>query len=73
MIKTLKWVSVFITVIAAITISFRLTDITTSYIIFFIGHIIMVFIMLKTKDWSLLTMNIMWILLDIIGFINWYQ
>jgi hypothetical protein len=73
MIKKLKWLSVFITVIAAITISFRLTDITTSYIIFFIGHIIMVFIMLKSKDWSLLTMNIMWILLDIVGFINWYQ
>jgi hypothetical protein len=73
MIKKLKWLSVFITVIAAITISFRLTDITTSYIIFFIGHIIMVFIMLKTKDWSLLTMNIMWILLDIVGFINWCQ
>jgi hypothetical protein len=72
MIKKLKWLSVFITVIAAITISFRLTDITTSYIIFFIGHIIMVFIMLKTKDWSLLTMNIMWVLLDIVGFINWF-
>lgn len=73
MIKKLKWLSVIITVIAAITISFRLTNITTSYVIFFIGHIIMVFSMIKTRDWSLLTMNIMWVLLDIIGFINWYQ
>lgn len=72
MIKKLKWLSVAITVIAAITVSFRLTDVTTSYIIFLIGHCLMVFIMVKTKDWSLLTMNIFWVLLDIIGFINWY-
>jgi hypothetical protein len=71
MIKLLKWLSVVITVIAAITISTRITEITTSYVIFFIGHALMTFIMIKTKDWSLLTMNIIWLIIDIIGFINY--
>lgn len=71
MIKFLKWLSVIITVIAAITISTRITEITTSYVIFFIGHLLMTYIMIKTKDWSLLTMNIIWLIIDIIGYINY--
>jgi|LakMenEpi03Aug12_release.lakeMendotaPanAssembly.Ray.scaffolds.fasta_scaffold3063972_1 hypothetical protein len=71
MIKKLKWVSVIISVIAAITISFKLTDVAIAYVIFFIGHTSMSFIMLKERDWSLFTMNLIWVIIDIIGFINW--
>jgi len=72
MIKFLKWLSVVITVIAAIIISTKITSISISYTIFFIGHALMTFIMIKTKDWSLLTMNIIWLIIDVIGFINYY-
>jgi hypothetical protein len=72
MVKKLKWISVFISVIAAITISFKLTDISIAYIIFFIGHTSMCLIMLKERDWSLFTMNLIWVIIDIIGFINWF-
>lgn len=70
-IKLLKWMSVIITIIAALTISLRVTEILTSYIIFLIGHILMFFVMLKVKDWSLFFMNLIWIIIDIIGIIKW--
>lgn len=70
-IKLLKWMSVIITILAALTISLRVTEILTSYIIFLIGHILMFFVMLKVKDWSLFFMNLIWIIIDIIGIIKW--
>jgi hypothetical protein len=70
-IKLLKWMSVIITILAALTISLRVTEILTSYIIFLIGHILMFFVMLKVKDWSLFFMNLTWILIDVIGIIKW--
>tara|TARA_R110001606_G_scaffold108965_8_gene234365 strand:- start:26160 stop:26384 length:225 start_codon:yes stop_codon:yes gene_type:complete len=66
-----KWVSVLITILAALTISLRVTDILISYIIFLVGHLSMTLIMLKDKDWSLLSMNIIWVVIDIIGIITW--
>lgn len=70
-INFLKWASVFITILAALTISLKLTEIITSYLIFLFGHILMFYIMLKTKDWSLFFMNLIWVLIDIIGIIKW--
>lgn len=67
----LKWVSVVITIIAALTISLRVTDILISYIIFLFGHVIMFIVMFKDKDWSLFTMNVVWVIIDIIGIIMW--
>ena len=67
----IKWFSVIVTIIAALTISLRVTDILVSYIIFLVGHIIMFIIMFKDKDWSLFTMNLVWIIIDIIGIIMW--
>lgn len=67
----LKWVSVVITIIAALTISLRVTDILISYIIFLVGHVIMFIVMFKDKDWSLFTMNVVWVIIDIIGIIMW--
>ena len=68
---TLKWVSVIITIIAALSISLRVTDILISYIIFLIGHVIMFVVMFKDKDWSLFTMNVVWVIIDVIGIIMW--
>jgi len=67
----LKWVSVVITIIAALTISLRITDIVISYIIFLIGHAIMFVVMFKHKDWSLFTMNVVWVIIDVLGIIMW--
>jgi hypothetical protein len=66
-----KWVSVVITILAALTISLKITEILISYIIFLIGHLSMALIMLKDKDWSLFSMNIIWIVIDITGIITW--
>ena len=66
-----KWVSVVITILAALTISLKITEILISYIMFLIGHLSMALIMLKDKDWSLFSMNIIWIVIDITGIITW--
>jgi hypothetical protein len=69
--KIIKWLSVIITILAALTISLKLTSILTSYILFIIGHIAMFFVLLKDRDWSLVTMNLIWVIIDIIGIIKW--
>ena len=41
----IKWLSVIITIIAALTISLRVTDIIISYYIFLVGHLIMTYVL----------------------------
>lgn len=66
-----KWFSVIITIIAALTISLRITEIVASYYIFLVGHLTMSYILYKDKDWSLFFMNLVWVVIDIIGIIKW--
>ena len=67
-----KWFSVVITIIAALTISLRVIDVVFSYYIFLIGHAIMTYVLFKFKDWSLFFMNMVWVVIDIVGIIKWY-
>jgi nicotinamide riboside transporter PnuC len=69
--KTIKWISVVITIIAALSISLRMTNIVISYYIFLVGHTIMAYILYKEKDWSLFFMNMVWVLIDVIGIVKW--
>lgn len=69
--KIIKWVSVLLTILAALTISLKLCEMVTSYILFLVGHTIMSLIMLKQKEWSLLTMNMVWVMIDLLGIIKW--
>jgi hypothetical protein len=71
-LKIIKWISVAITIIAALSISLRITNIVVSYYVFLVGHIIMAYILYKVKDWSLFFMNTVWIVIDIIGIIKWF-
>ena len=68
----IKLFSVLLTIIAALTISLKLTEVFTSYILFLIGHSIMFYIMLRDKDWSLFFMNSVWVIIDVIGMIKWF-
>ena len=70
--KMIKWFSVIITIIAALTISLRITEIVASYYIFLVGHLTMSYILYKDKDWSLFFMNLVWVVIDIIGIIKWF-
>ena len=69
-LKLVKWFSVAITIIAALTISLRVIDIVFSYYIFLTGHAIMSYVLFRDKDWSLLFMNMVWVVIDIIGIIR---
>lgn len=71
-LKIIKWLSVVITIIAALTISLRVIDVLFSYYIFLIGHLIMSYVLFKFKDWSLFFMNMVWVIIDIVGIIKWY-
>ena len=68
----IKWLSVVITIMAALTISLRVIDVVFSYYIFLIGHLIMTYVLFKFKDWSLFFMNMVWVIIDIVGIIKWY-
>ena len=70
-LKLVKWFSVAITIIAALTISLRVIDIVFSYYIFLTGHAIMSYVLFRDKDWSLFFMNMVWVVIDIIGIIKW--
>jgi hypothetical protein len=69
--KMIKWFSVIITIIAALTISLRITEIVASYYIFLVGHLTMSYILYRDKDWSLFFMNLVWVVIDVIGIIKW--
>jgi len=69
--KIIKWFSVVITIIAALTISLRITEIVTSYYIFLLGHLTMSYILYRDRDWSLFFMNLVWVVIDVIGIIKW--
>lgn len=71
-LKIIKWLSVVITIMAALTISLRVIDVVFSYYIFLIGHLIMTYVLFKFKDWSLFFMNMVWVVIDIVGIIKWY-
>lgn len=71
-LKIIKWLSVVITIMAALTISLRVIDVVFSYYIFLIGHLIMTYVLFKFKDWSLFFMNMVWVIIDIVGIIKWY-
>lgn len=66
-----KWFSVIITIIAALTISLRITEIVASYYIFLLGHLTMSYILYRDRDWSLFFMNLVWVVIDVIGIIKW--
>ncbi len=68
----MKWVSVVITIIAALCISLKLTDVLICYFIFLAGHFIMTILMFKIREWSLLTMNLVWVLIDLLGIFTWW-
>jgi len=72
MIAQLKWASVAITITAAVCISFKVLPVWMCYCIFLLGHLIMLYVMYRTRDWSLLFMNLVWVMIDIVGFINWF-
>lgn len=71
-LKIIKWLSVVITIMAALTISLRVIDVVFSYYIFLMGHLIMTYVLFKFKDWSLFFMNMVWVIIDIVGIIKWY-
>jgi hypothetical protein len=70
-LKIIKWISVVITIIAALFISLRITNIVISYYIFLVGHTIMTCILYKQKDWSLFFMNMVWVIIDVLGIVKW--
>ena len=60
-----------ITIIAALTISLKLTEIVESYYMFLVGHLTMTYILYRDRDWSLFFMNLIWVAIDTIGIIKW--
>ena len=70
--KIIKWVSVIITIITALTISLKLTEIVESYYMFLVGHLTMTYILYRDRDWSLFFMNLIWVAIDTIGIIKWF-
>ena len=70
--KIIKWASVIITIIAALTISLKLTEIVESYYMFLVGHLTMTYILYRDRDWSLFFMNLIWVAIDTIGIIKWF-
>jgi hypothetical protein len=66
----LKWLNIIILIVAALTISLEITTMPISFLIFLIGHIMMVILMIQQKEWQLVIVNIIWSMIDILGIIN---
>jgi len=68
-----KWASIILMIIAAVPLSFNLTFIPFSlaFFIFFLGHSSMAYLMYLQKEYSLVFVNIVWCIIDIVGMIRW--
>ena len=68
-----KWVAVGILIIGAIPLSFNLPayPFSASFLLFFLGHFLLGYLMYLQKEYSLVTVNIFWCILDIVGIIRW--
>ena len=68
-----KWGSIALMLMAAIPLSFNLTFIPFSlaFLLFFLGHSSMAYLMYLQKEYSLVFVNIIWCIIDIVGMIRW--
>jgi uncharacterized membrane protein len=68
-----KWGSIALMLMAAIPLSFNLTFIPFSlaFLLFFLGHSSMAYLMYLQKEYSLVFVNIVWCTIDIVGMIRW--
>jgi hypothetical protein len=68
-----KWFSIGLMLLGAIPLSFNLTMVPfqLAFLSFFIGHAIMAYLMYKQREYSLVFINIVWCIIDVVGIIRW--
>ena len=71
-VDNLKWISTTLFLMAGLMLSLNLGISKIGFILFFIGHVILVNAFWKSKDWSMITQNGFFIIIDSIGIYRWF-
>jgi len=68
-----KWSAVFILIIGGVLLAGRLpVPLFIPYILFFFGHGGMLHSFYLKKDYPMVMVNAVWVLIDVIGIIRWF-
>jgi len=71
-INNLKWISTLLFLMAGLMLSLNLGISKIGFIFFLIGHVLLVSAFWRTRDWSMITQNGFFILIDLIGIYRWF-
>ena len=73
MIGAIKWVASSMLVLAGLFIALKVSIdlIYISYFLFAMGHIIWIILFVKQKEKSLVFANIFFLIIDIVGIVQW--
>jgi len=69
--KTFNWIASALLIIGGVLISSRLKYFEYSYFLFFTGHLIYVIDFIKEKQYSYLSANLFFLLIDLLGIYRW--
>lgn len=67
----LKWTTTALFLAAGLTLSLKLSFSVVGFFLFLTGHIILIAVFLKAKDWPLVSQNLMFCTIDLIGIYRW--
>lgn len=69
--KNLKWVGTFLFVVAAVIMSLNLDITKWAFVLFFMGHVIFIYVF--RYDTPMLVQNTVFLFLDTVGIIRWFE
>jgi len=72
MMDTLKWISTTLFLSAGLILSLNLPFSKVGFILFLIGHITLLGVFLRHKDWPMIVQNGFFIIIDLIGIYRWF-
>jgi hypothetical protein len=68
----LKWLSTTLFLCAGLILALNLPFSKVGFILFFIGHIVLLGVFVRARDWPMITQNGFFILIDLIGIYRWF-
>lgn len=70
--QTLKWISTALFASAGLMLALKLPFSAYGFIMFLAGHVILGTIFYKIQDWPLVTQNVAFGIIDLVGIYRWF-
>lgn len=71
-INNLKWVATLLFLMAGLMLSLNVGVSKIGFLLFFVGHAMLLNVFWRERDWSMITQNGFFIVIDSIGIYRWF-